>query len=399
MIVRDILDFSLAAFRSKILQSALTALGITIGIASVVLLTSIGEGLNRFVLSEFTQFGTNLIGINPGKVRTMGTPLGILGTVRPLTISDAMALRKLHQVLAVVPLVQGNADVEWGGRKRRITVYGVGPKMPYAFRMNVASGNFLPMDDPESPRAFAVLGSKLRSELFKEQNPLGERIRIGGSQFRVMGSMESKGQILGFDMDDTVFIPAQRALELFNRVGLHEIDVLFSENATPDEVAAGIKRLLMNRHGQEDFTITTQQQMLDVLGSVLDMLTIAVGALGGISLFVGSVGIFTIMTIMVAERKVEIGLMSAIGATKGQILLLFLSEAVLISAIGGVGGLIIGAGGALFLHAIFPVLPVKIYFPYVVIAELVSVFIGLVSGIIPARRASRLLPVEALREE
>ena len=396
---RDIMDFCFSSLRAKLLQSLLTALGIAIGIASVVLLTSIGEGLNRFMLAEFTQFGTNLIGINPGKVMTMGTPLGILGTVRPLTISDAEAMRRLYYVQAVVPMVQGNAEVEWGGRKRRITVYGVGPELPGAFRMNVAYGNFLPKDDPEAPRAFVVLGSKLRKELFLGENPLGERIRISGNQFRVVGTMESKGQILGFDMDDTIFMPAARALELFNRDGLHEIDILFSRNATPDEVVAGIKRLLINRHGQEDFTITTQQQMLDILNKVLNVLTFAVGALGGISLFVGSVGIFTIMIIAVGERKVEIGLMMAIGATKKQILGFFLAEAVFISALGGVAGLVIGIGGAILLHAVFPVLPVKIFFPYVITAEFISVIMGLFAGIIPARRASQLMPVEALREE
>jgi len=249
------------------MRSFLTGLGIAVGIAAVVLLTSIGEGLNRFVVSEFTQFGTNLIGINPGRVTTMGTPLGILGTVRLLTLGDAEALRRVPHVNAVIPWIWGNAEIEGGRKRRRTTVYGVGPEMPFAFRIKVSTGRFLPADDPDAPRAFAVLGSKLRKELFNSANPLGQRIRIGGDRFRVIGTMESKGRILGgFDMDDTVYIPTTRGLELFNREGLMEIDILYSEGASVDEVVAGIRRVLTTRHGKEDFTITTQQQMLDVLG-------------------------------------------------------------------------------------------------------------------------------------
>jgi putative ABC transport system permease protein len=387
------------AVQAKSMQSLLTGIGIAVGIAAVVLLTSIGEGLHRFVLDEFTQFGTNLIVVNPGKVTTLGTPLGVLGTVRLLTVEDAGALRRIPQVRAVVPAVQGNAEVEAEGRRRRTTVYGVGTDMPFAFRMGVGSGRFLPPDDPSAPRAFAVLGSKLKRELFGIGNALGRRIRVGGSRFRVVGVMESKGQILGFDMDDTIFIPTTRALELFNREGLMEIDVLYGEGDRVEEVVAAIRRLLVTRHGQEDFTITTQQQMLDVLGNVLNILTVAVGALGGISLLVGCVGIITIMTIAVNERTEEIGLLRALGATRGQVLVLFLSEAVVLAALGGVGGLIIGAGGARLLGVLIPALPVHTPWSYVALAEGLAAVIGLMAGALPALRAAGLDPVEALREE
>jgi putative ABC transport system permease protein len=159
-----------------------------------------------------------------------------------------------------------------------------------------------------------VLGSKVREELYGERNPLGDMIRVGGERYRVIGVMESKGQVLGFDLDDAVYIPAARALELYNRQSLFEIDVLYDKAVSADEVVGGIKRVLTARHGGFDVTITTQQQMLDVLGSVLNVVTFAVGALGGISLLVGGVGIFTIMTIAVHERTAEIGLLRAVGA-------------------------------------------------------------------------------------
>lgn len=395
----DFVRFALATVIDRRARSGLTALGITIGIAAVVLLTSIGEGIHRFVLAEFTQFGTRLVAINPGRVTTHGVSVGVFGTERPLVLSDASALRRLSTVEAVVPFVQGNAEVEAGGRSRRTTVYGAGPEMPTALRFDVALGRFLPHDDQAAPRAFAALGSKVRTELFGTGNPLGSRIRIGGHRFRVIGVMESKGQVLGFDLDDTVFIPAARALELFDREGLMEIDVLYREHADVDEVTAAVRRVLTARHGREDFTITTQEQMLDVLGSVLDILTFAVGALGGISLLVGSIGILTIMTIAVSERTGEIGLMRALGATRRQVLALFLAEAVVLAGIGGLAGLALGAGGALALGLLLPALPVQTPWHYVVLAEALAVAIGLLAGVLPARRAARMDPVEALRAE
>jgi putative ABC transport system permease protein len=395
----DQLHFITSSIRAKPLQSFLTGLGIAVGIAAVILLTSMGEGLQRFVVAEFTQFGANLIAINPGKVTTMGTPLGVLGSERLLTLDDSEALRRLPQAEAVVPMVQGNVEVSAEGRTRRITLYGVGPEMDRAFRMQVGSGRFLPPDDPRLARPFVVLGDKVASELFPGENPLGRRIQIGNQPGRIIGVMEHKGQILGFDMDDTVYIPAVRALDLFDREGLMEVDVLYRDGYEATEVVAAIRRILVNRHGQEDFTVTTQQQMLDVLGSVLSMLTVAVGALGGISLLVGSVGIFTIMTIAVRERTAEIGLLRAVGASRRQILLLFLMEGTLLAGLGGGAGLVAGFGCATLIHALVPLLPVHTPWSFVFFAELLSMVIGIVAGIIPARQAARLDPVEALRSE
>jgi putative ABC transport system permease protein len=378
----DQVRFVTGSIRAKRLHSVLTGLGIAVGIAAVILLTSMGEGLQRFVLAEFTQFGTNLVSISPGKVTTFGTSLGVIGSERLLTIEDGESLRRLPGVEAVVPVVQGNAEVKAGNRTRRITVYGVGAEMDRAFRLRVQSGRFLPPDDPRTAR-----------------NPLGERVQIGNLPLRVIGVMESKGQILGFDMDDTVYLPAVRALDLFNREGLMEIDVLYREGADANEMAAAIRRTLFARHGQEDFTITTQEQMLEVLDSVLGMLTAAVGALGGISLLVGSVGIFTVMTIAVRERTGEIGLLRALGATRGRILSLFLLEGTLLAGLGGAAGLAVGLGGAVLIHFFVPLLPVHTPWSFVVLAELLAMGIGILASALPARQAARLDPLEALRSE
>ncbi len=399
MLTRDLVRLSVSSIVAQRLRSLLTVLGISVGIGAVVLLTSIGEGIHKFVLSEFTQFGTTLIAVNPGKATTLGTPLGIMGTVRPLGIDDAEALKRVPRVRAVVPAVWGNAEVKAGGKSRRTTVYGMGPAMPEAFSMKVQLGRFLPADDPQSPRAFAVLGSKLRAELFGAQNPLGKKIRVGGERYRVIGVMESKGQVLGMDLDDTVFLPAARTLDLFNRDSLMEVDLVYEEGADVDKVVAGIKRILVSRHGREDFTITTQQQMMDVLGNVLNVLTFAVGALGSISLLVGGIGILTIMTIAVKERTGEIGLLRALGAERGQILVLFLGEAAVLAGIGGIAGLVLGVGGAQLLTLAMPALPVHTPWSYVLAAEVVAILIGFAAGVLPARQAAAMDPVEALRTE
>ncbi len=399
MLFPDLIRLTTSSFLSYRMRSFLTGSGIAIGITAVILLTSIGEGLHQFVLSEFSQFGTNLIAIQPGKTQIQGGNVGIFGSSRPLSIEDAQALRHLSNIEHVNPSMQGNAEVRFNGKTRRTTVYGAGHDFTRTFTVSVQSGSFLPDDDPTQARAFVVLGSKVRQELYAEQNPLGSYLRVGGQRYRVIGVMEPKGQILGFDMDDTVFIPAARALELFNRPGLMEIQVSYQANADLDGVVRAITALLIERHGREDFTLIPQAKALEVLGSVLNVITFAVGALGGISLLVGGVGILTIMTMAVSERTAEIGLLRALGAREGQVLMLFLGEAILLSALGGLAGLLLGVGIAQGLHALIPSLPVHTPWLFTVLAEISAISIGLAAGVMPARRAARLNPVEALRIE
>ena len=395
-------DFVLLSFRTLSahkMRSALTALGLIIGIAAVVILTSIGRGIHHFVLAEFTQFGTNLVAVFPGKTTTFGLSGATISTVRPLSQADAVSLSKLNNIIATVPLVQGNARIEAGNKQRRASVFGVGAAVPEVWKIKVELGHFLPAGEQRNPRSFAVLGSKLYSELFGKTSALGKRVRIGTDRFRVIGVMEEKGQMLGFDLDDSIYIPAGKALELFNRESLMEIDLLYSNHASAEVVEKAIKKLLIARHGQEDFTVITQNQMLETMGSVLDILTLAVGALGGISLLVGSVGILTIMTIAVSERISEIGLLRAIGAEQQDVFYLFLIEALSLSVAGGLLGIALGIVVVQLIGLLIPALPVQLAWIYIFAAFCISLLVGIIAGVAPAMKAARLKPLDALRTE
>ncbi len=357
--MRDLIRLAFGAVTSHRLRSGLSMLGIGIGIASVILLTSIGEGTRRYLIGLFTQFGTNIIAIHPGKSETMGVPGAMGGTTRKLTIDDAVALERIAGIEEVVPVAFGSARVEGNGRGRSVFIYGVTPNVPQAWKFEIRQGQFWPAGDPNRGVQLAVLGPKLKRELFGEENALGRFVRIGGTRFRVIGIMSSKGQFLGFDIDDAAYIPVASAMKVFNMTELVEIDLVYSHAGLADTVAREVKRVLTDRHGgEEDFTVTTQAAMLSVFDNVMNVVTLSVGAIAGISLLVGAIGILTMMWIAVGERTAEIGLARAIGATRRQIHLLFLTEAAALATAGGVLGILAGLGMASLLRLAVPGLPV-----------------------------------------
>lgn len=399
MVFQDVLRFTFTTIRSHRLRTILTMLGIAIGTTSVILLTSIGEGLRVFMLKQFTQFGTNLLAVYPGKSETHGMP-GLATTTRKLTLEDAEALQRVPGVEKLVPLCFGAARIEYGNRGRSVFVYGVNSHVPEVWRFQVRQGTFLPETDLRRGAPLAVIGPTLKNELFGPENALGKHIHIGGRRFVVLGVMASKGQMLGIDIDDSAYIPVGVALKLFNKEGLNEIDLIFSQSQDVKFVTERVRQVLKERHdNEEDFTIITQTEMLASLDRVLRILTMGVGAIAGISLFVGAVGILTMMWISVNERISEIGLQKAIGAEPSQILMLFLIEAGLLSTTGGLFGVIAGLLLAQSLAWLLPALPVQIPTIYVLLSLTMSLLVGLLSGVLPARRAARLEPLEALRAE
>jgi putative ABC transport system permease protein len=398
MLLGDWLRWVFRAVTTARLRTLLTALGISIGIAAVTLLTSIGEGIRVYLMDSFSQFGTRIIAVTPGKTTTVGMT-AMLTTIRPLSLDDARQLGQLPHVDAVVPVIQGTAKIEAGQYSRDTDVYGVGPDMARAWRFNVALGRFLPAGDLENSRYFAVIGSRVKEELFRTSNPLGEYVRVGGTRYRVIGVMESKGQLLGFDLDDAIYIPVDLAMQMFNKESLMETDVVFKETTTSSDMRDRIKDLLIRRHGDEDFTLFTQEDMLSTLDKIMSMLKMAVGALGGVALVVGGVGVLTIMTTALKERTGEIGLLRAVGCTRAQILWMFLGEAVVLSGLGGLLGLSIVAVLVISLNTFAPGLPVSLQPMYMLASLALSCGVGLAAGISPAMHAAALDPIEALRSE
>lgn len=397
---RDVLDLSLEALRAHRLRYGLSALAIAVGVASVVILSSIGEGARRYVLDQFSMFGTNIVGVHPGKVSTGGIPGGMGGSTRKLTLDDARMLKRLRGVASATATASGTALVEYGDRGRRVLVFGATAQVPRVWSMHVTAGSFLPDMEWDRSSPVVVLGPKLKHELFGAENALGALVRIGTARYRVIGVMEAKGTLLGFDMDDTAYIPVMNALRLFNRSELSEVNLLAATLGDVDSVVERARRMMIDRHaGEEDVTIVSQKDALRMVDGIMRVLALTVTAIAAISLLVGAIGILTILWIVVQERTQEIGLVKALGGTRFQILSWYLCEAALTAVAGGVGGILIGSGVSASLSRVVPGL--STHTPPVILAAAIGMAasVGLLAGVVPAVRASRLNPVESLRAE
>ncbi|MDR0634162.1 MAG: ABC transporter permease [Azoarcus sp.] len=395
----DFFRFVLCSLSAYRLRSFLTLLGIAVGIAAVILLASIGESFHDYVLAQFSKFGSNIIKIVPGRQDARGGMPSLPSTARELTLEDAEALARLPFIIHVSPVVQGNAEIRANGRMRRTVAMGVGPQMRDIYSIDVAAGRVFSEREHRDAHAVALLGATLRNELFGNAAALGARIEIGGERYRVIGILEPKGQLLGVDIDDVAYIPTGRAMGLYNRGGIEHIKVSYDMAAGVARVLPLIRQALVARHGREDFTLVTQEEMVSSLDNILRIVVSVISALGGISLAVGAVGIATIMTIAVTERTSEIGLLVALGARRRAILGLFLAEAVALSALGGLLGLLVGVGLARLAALFVPSLPVSTPWTFALAAEAVAILIGLLSGVLPARRAARANVIDALRAE
>ncbi len=398
MPIVDLLKLAASTLAVDLKKTFLTALGITVGIFMVTIITSLGSGLQSYMLNSFSQFGTRIIAITPGRSQTGGVG-GLIANTQPLTLDDAQSLKTLSGVSQVVPVIQGSGAIEYQYRVRHVDILGVSHSMPEAWNFKVHKGQFLPDSNGNTPLPYAVIGAKVASELFGNQPILGQFIRVGGERYRVLGVLEAKGQMLGFDLDDIVYIDTQRALSLFNRDGVMEIDVTFSANVKTDQLMQSIKEHLTLRHKAEDFTLTSQDQMLATLDKILGVLKIALIGLAAISLLVGSIGILTIMSTLVDERRSEIGLLRALGASKKTVASLFLTEAIMFSIMGGIAGILTAFAAIYGFRQLIPDLPLEPNILFLVISLLIALFSGLLSGLIPAIKAAKIEPIEALQSE
>jgi putative ABC transport system permease protein len=396
--VKDILRFSLKSLSSVGVRTRLLLLAVAISVSAVVMLTTVGESARSYVLGEFTQLGTHLLIVLPGRNETTGGPPPMMGeTARDLTLEDALALTRSYAVKRVAPLTVGNAPVSFRRREREITILGSTAEMFEVRHLAMSTGQFLPPGDPERAEALVVLGSKVKQELFGGIRALGQWVRINDWRFRVIGVLTDKGESLGADIDDAVFIPVASAQSLFDSFGLFRILAQARSRDDIQKAKEDIREILRARHdGEEDITVITQDAVLATFDRILTALTLAVAGIAAISLAVAGVLIMNVMLVSVVQRTAEIGLLKAIGASPGQILKLFLAEAIMLSLIGAAIGLILAFGLTWIFGQVFTAVPVTIPSWSIIAAVTTALVAGLIFGIMPAWRAAKLDPVQAL---
>jgi putative ABC transport system permease protein len=392
----DLVRFAATALRGHHLRTVLSVVGVSIGVASVIVLTSLGEGARLYITDEFTNLGSNLLFVIPGKTETTGmAPFG--GVANDLTLDDVEALRReVRGIRRLAPLTMGEVRARFGERARDVTVAGTTPELREVRDLRMQAGRYLPAGDPDRAPRVCVLGSQIRRELFADANPLGEIVKIGDERYRVIGVIEPRGMSVGMDLDELIHVPVVRAMRLFDQTTLFRIMV---EVVSPDEIETvkeQIIAVLTERHGDEDVTLLSQDSVLSAFGRILTALTLALGGIAATSLTVAGVGIMNVMLVSVSERTREIGLLKAVGVTPGQVLLTFLVEASILSSLGGLLGFAAGIAAVQAFTYVYPAFPAQPPLWAVAGSLALSVSIGILFGALPARRASRLDPVQAL---
>ncbi|MET7966640.1 ABC transporter permease [Micromonospora sp. NPDC005305] len=385
---------ALDALRANRMRSALTMLGVIIGVASVVLLVAIGTGTKQKVEQQVEGLGSNLLLVVPGKL-----DVGTAPVVSPLDLKDVDAVsRVVGDPGRVAVTIASGATARAGTRSDFTTVQGVLETTPAVFTRSLARGRYLTGADVDTSRRVAVLGASVARALFPDRDPLGQQVTLAGVRFRVIGVFTPLGQSLGVDRDDEVHIPVTAAQRLWGTQRIDGIAVKAPDRERIDQLGDRIVAELSRRHPDTEFSAVTQQQILGVLGDILGVLTGVLAAIAGISLLVGGVGVSNIMLVSVRERTREIGLRKAVGARPRDIGVQFLLEAVLLTSIGGLTGMALGVGTALLVDAVSPI-PAAITWWSLALAFGVSAAVGIVFGVVPAQRAGRLDPVVALRAE
>jgi putative ABC transport system permease protein len=399
MRLADILRFARDAATGYPMRTTLSVLAMSIGVAAVVILTALGDGARRYVVGQFSSIGTNLVIVLPGRSGTGGfNPANAITTTpRDLTVDDAGALRRASAVSRLAPLAVGTSEISFGGKLREVMVAGSTAEFIPIRNFELAQGNGLPDEDWNRGSPVAVIGAKIREELFGNEPALGKLIRVGDRRLRVIGVLASRGQGLGMNTDELVIVPVSLAQSLFNSNTLFRILVEAKSREAIPEAKEQVMEILKQRHrGEEDVTVITQDAVLATFDKLLGALTLGVAGIAAISLAVAGILVMNVMLVAVTQRTGEIGLLKALGATARTIRLAFLAEAAMLSTVGALVGYLLGQLGAFGLRQAFPVFPA--YPPdWAVIAGLSTALVtGLLFGVMPARRAARLDPVQAL---
>lgn len=396
MRTHDLLRYAGSGLRGYRLRSSLSLLGVAIGVASVVLLTGLGEGARSYVTGEFASLGTNLLILLPGKTETLGAAPMVSKAPNDLTLADVEDLdRRIPRIRRIAPLVLGSATAAHGDLRRDALVIGTTSAMLDVRKLRMGTGRYLSEEARDAP--VCVLGAKMARELFGSSNPLGVMIRIGGSSFRVIGVIAPRGTSIGMNMDEVIHVPVESAMRLFNRRGLFRALIEVGSHEAMPAVRTSVLSILQQRHGgEEDVTAITQDAVLATFDKILKILTAALAGIAAISLSVAGIGIMNVMLVSVSERTREIGLLKAIGVSRAQIQGIFLIEGAILSGLGGVLGLALALAGSRLFQAFVAGFHVRPPAWAMAAALATSIGVGLAFGSLPARRASRLDPVEAL---
>jgi putative ABC transport system permease protein len=395
----DLLGFAwqvVLGYRSRTL---LILLAMGIGVAAVVTVTSLGEGARLYVVKQFGSLGANLVIVLPGRSETSGSMPGVLigKTPRDLTIDDALALKRSHAIRRFAPLIVGAGDVRSGARRRETPVLGSTAELMDIRSMELASGRFLPAGDPRHSQPVCVIGTKVANELFGTRQALGDWIRIGDRRFRIIGILAAQGESLGFNTDEIVVVPLAAAQALFNTESLFRILVEAKSRDQILDAKADVEEIIRLRHeGEKDITVITQDAVLATFDRILRALTLTVGGIAAISLAVAGILIMNVMLIAVTQRKREIGLLKALGATGRQIQMAFFTEAALLALGGAAVGVAAGEFGNSIISQVYPAIPFEAPWWALVAAPVTAIVTGILFTVAPARRAAMLDPVQAL---
>lgn len=395
----DLIRFARDAATGSPLRSTLLVLAMAIGVAAVVVLTALGDGARRYVLSEFSSLGSNLVIVLPGRTQTGGFSPGnaITSTPRDLTIDDAQALQRAPAVRRLAPLAIGTSEISVGGKLREVMVAGTTVQFLEVRRLKLAQGRFLADSDWRRGPAEAVIGAKIRDEMFGAEPALGRLVRIGDRRFRVVGVMAASGQGLGMNTDELAIVPVSLAQAMFNSNTLFRILIEANSREAIEPAKAQVAQILKQLHdGEEDVTVITQDAVLATFDRLLGTLTLGVAGIAAISLAVAGILVMNVMLVSVAQRTGEIGLLKALGATGATIRTAFLAEAAMLSLAGALLGYALGQGGAALIRQIYPTFPAWPPDWAVIAGLLTALATGIVFGVLPARRAARLDPVQAL---
>ncbi|MGD9661470.1 MAG: ABC transporter permease [Porticoccaceae bacterium] len=399
MLFGDQLRFNWRVFSAQRMRTFLLLLAVTIGVASVVMLTSLGEGARRYIDAEFSSLGNRLLIIFPGRKETVGGQPPIYGTSpRDLTLEDALAMGKVPSIREVAPILPGTVAVARGSRSREVITVGTTAGYFRVRQLAVDVGRELPASSKDEALAVCVLGYKLKNELFGNDRAVGEWLRIGDRRMRVIGVLANAGESLGMDMGDVVIIPVVTAQQLFNTQAMFRVLLELQEGADDGLAKRRLEQVIRDRHdGEADITIVSQDSVLAAFNNILTTLTLVIAAIAAISLLVAGILIMNISLISVSQRRAEIGLLKAIGASGGHVRKLFLAESLMLVCLGSVTGVIFAYGAVFLFRHLWPAFPLFPPHWAAPAAAITAIVTGVVFSWLPAQKASRLDPVLAMR--